>query len=184
MSQKLLEAFKIVLKSDKSTFRRYIVLGSFDGLLVALSIIISSAISKTPISKVIPLTVSGLVGVSISSLWNTIVAEYKEKERELKELERQVMRSLKGTIYDYSFKIGVILATIAHTLSPFIGLIPLIVYIISKNVLITVLLSTASLSILGFIYEGEIKEKLFTVILMIIAGLASALFSILITTSL
>jgi len=184
VSQKLIEAFKIVLRNDKSTLRRYIVLGSFDGLLVALSIIISSAISKTSIPKVIPLTVSGLVGVSISSLWNTVIAEYKEKERELKELERHVMRSLKGTVYDYSFKISVILATLAHTLSPFIGLVPLIVYIVSKNVAITILLSVVSLSILGFIYEGEIKEKLLTMILMVIAGLTSALFSILITTSL
>jgi len=184
VSQKLLEAFKVVLKNDKSTFRRYIVLGSFDGLLVALSIIISSAVSKTPISKIIPLTVSGIVGVSISSMWNTIVAEYKEKEEELRELERQIMRSLKGTVYDYSFKISVTLATLAHTLSPFIGLVPLIIYIITKNIALTILLSAASLSILGIIYEGELKDRLVTMILMVIAGIISALLSILITTTL
>ena len=184
MSQKLLEAFKVALKSNKPTFRRYIVLGSFDGLLVALSIIISSAVSKTPISKIIPLTISGIVGVSVSSMWNTFLAEYKEKEEELKELERHVMRSLKGTIYDYSFKISVMLATLAHTLSPFIGLVPLIIYIITKNITLTILLSVVSLSIIGVIYEGELKEKLTTIALMVLAGLVSALLSIFITTTL
>ncbi|MBP1356969.1 MAG: hypothetical protein JZD40_00545, partial [Sulfolobus sp.] len=98
MSEKLLEAFKMVIHNDKSTIRRYIILGSFDGLLVALSIIISSAVARTPSIKIIPLTLSGIVGVSISSMWNTIVAEYKEKEEELRRLERQMMKSLKGTV--------------------------------------------------------------------------------------
>ena len=184
MSQKLLEAFKVVLKNDKSIFRRYIVLGSFDGLIVALSIIVSSAISKTPTSKIIPLTLSGIVGVSLSSLLNTIVAEYKEKEKELKDLERHVMRSLKGTIYEYSFKISIMLATLAHTLSPFIGLVPLIIYIVTKNIILTILLSAISLSILGVVYNEKLKDRLITMILMITAGLAAALFSILITTNL
>ncbi|MBB5252316.1 hypothetical protein [Sulfurisphaera ohwakuensis] len=184
MSQKLLDAFKIVVKSDKSSIRRYLVLGAFDGLLVSLSIIVSSALAKTPIPKLIPLTLSGIVGVSLSSMWNTIVVELKEKEEELKELEKQMMRSLKGTVYDYSYKISVILSTIAHTLSPFIGLIPLLIYILLKNVTLTIILSAGSLSILGVFYEGEIKEKVFTIILMVVAGIIASLFSILITTTL
>ncbi|BFH74540.1 membrane protein [Sulfurisphaera javensis] len=184
MSQKLLTAFKMILRDDKSSFRRYIVLGAFDGLLVALSIIVSSAIAKTPIPKLIPLTLSGIVGVSLSSMWNTIVVELKEREEDLKELERQMMRSLRGTVYDYSMKIGVILSTIAHTLSPFIGLVPLLIYILFRNITLTILLSAGSLSVLGIFYEGELREKIFTIVLMVMAGLVSALLSILITTSL
>lgn len=184
MSQKLLTAFKMILKDDKSSFRRYIVLGAFDGLLVALSIIASSAVSNTPISKLIPLTLSGIIGVSLSSMWNTIVVELKEREEELKRLERQMMRSLKGTVYDYSLKISVILSTISHTLSPFLGVIPLLLYIATRNVILTILLSGGSLSILGVFYEGQLKEKIFTVVLMVLAGIISAFLSIFITTTL
>lgn len=184
MSEKLLEAFKMVIHNDKSTIRRYIILGSFDGLLVALSIIISSAVARTPSIKIIPLTLSGIIGVSISSMWNTIVAEYKEKEEELRRLERQMMKSLRGTVYEYSMRIGILLATLSHTVSPFVGIVPLLIYLILKSVTLTILLSAVSLSLLGIIYEGELREKLLTMTLMVSAGIISALLSILITTTL
>ncbi|MDT7875175.1 MAG: hypothetical protein RXQ80_00930 [Sulfolobaceae archaeon] len=183
MFNKLLEAFKITVRNDKHLFRRYLILGSFDGLLVAVSVLVASVLSGVSEQKFIPAVVSGIIGVTISSMWNTLIVELKEKQEELKELERQMMRTLKGTIYDYSNKLSVILSTISHSLSPLLGLVVILIYNLTRNVSVTIFLSAISLSILGFVYEGDLKEKITTAILMFIAGLIASFLSILIATS-
>ncbi len=59
----------------------------------------------------------------------------------------------------------------------------ILIYNLTRNVSVTIFLSAISLSILGFVYEGDLKEKITTAILMFIAGLIASFLSILIATS-
>lgn len=94
-----LEALKLALKQDKDTFRRYMVLGAFDGLVVGVSLIVTLGTLSNE-ELVIHSALSGIIGVSAASFWNTVVAESREKAIELRNLERQMLRALKGTIYE------------------------------------------------------------------------------------
>ncbi|BCU71413.1 hypothetical protein [Stygiolobus caldivivus] len=183
MSNKLWEAFRVSLRNDKHLIRRYIILGAFDGILVAISVLLTSVLARESTPKIVSVVVSGIIGVTISSMWNTMVVEVKEKREELRQLELQMMRKLKGTIYDYSFKISIILTTLSHSLSPFFGLVSLIVYLSTRSIMLTVLISAVILSGLGILYEGDLKEKIGTAILMFIAGIVASLLSILISTN-
>lgn len=183
MFDKLLEAFKVSLRNDRQLIRRYLVLGAFDGILVAVSVLITSVIAGENIEKITPIVLSGITGVTISSMWNTMVVEIKEKREELRQLELQMMRKLKGTIYDYSFKLSIILTTLSHSLSPFLGLISLLIYQATRNVTLTIIFSAITLSGLGIVYEGDIKEKIGTAIMMFIAGIIASLLSLLISTN-
>mgnify|MGYP001772522332 CR=1 FL=1 len=183
MFERLVEAFKVSLRNDKQIIRRYIILGAFDGILVSISVLITSVLAGESLDKITSVVLAGIMGVTISSMWNTLVVEVKEKREELKHLEMQMMRTLKGTIYDYSFKISIILSTLSHSFSPFIGLVTLLIYNLTKNVLLTIVFSSLALSGLGVVYEGDLKEKLGTAVLMFIAGIIASLLSILISTS-
>ncbi|AHC51841.1 membrane protein [Sulfolobus acidocaldarius SUSAZ] len=183
-SKLLLEAFKIAIRDNLPLLRRYLILGAFDGILVGLSILVSTVIVEANFNTILLGIMSGLIGVAMSSLCNTLVVEIKEKELELRNLERQILKSLKGTIIDYSQKIGIFLNTLVHGLSPFIGVVIIVFYYFSENMWVTIFLSSLILSILGSIYSGEIKERINTAIIMLIAGLVTAALSILLTKTL
>ncbi len=141
-------------------FRRYLLLGAFDGITLELSILLSSQAAKLEGRELLLVTISSLLAISISSGWNALIIELNEANLSLQELERQMLRSLKGTVYDYSFKIAAILSAILHALSPFLGIFPIMLYIYTKNFIMAEVLSLFILAIIGFIYGTRIKERL------------------------
>ncbi|ARM76248.1 hypothetical protein [Acidianus manzaensis] len=174
MIDKIIDGLKYSLKNERSILRRYLILGSFDGLLLAVSIVTSALITHLN-TKTTDLTViSGLLSISISSILNSAIAEIKEREIEFEYLEKQMMKSLKGTIYDYGMKITVILSAISHGLSPFLGIAILLAYDYTKNLIIILLSSSLILFLLGILYEGDIKEKIKTSIFIVLSGLIVA----------
>ncbi|WOE51273.1 hypothetical protein [Sulfuracidifex metallicus] len=180
-NQKILNAIKYALLNDMESARNYVVLGSFDGLLLSISIIMGSVLYGISTADMRTAIVSGLVGTSISSLWNAFVVELSQKREELEELEKQVMRSLKGTVYDYSGKISAIVSGISHGVSPFLGLIPFEVFSTTHSMMYTLLISLSMLFLMGLLYGNEIKQKLKTSLVMIVAGVIAVLVIFLIS---
>lgn len=176
----VIDGIKYALKHEKAILRRYLILGSFDGVLLALGILIPAIVTNVNIKNTEIAIISGLTAVAISSVWNSLIIEAREKIREYKELERQMMRSLKGTIYDYGTKATIVLSAIAHGVSPFLGLIVLYSYTFTKNAIIVLTSSSLVLFLLGLSYEGEIKDKIVSGILILGAGLFTALLTYLI----
>ncbi len=170
-SQKIWNALKYAILHDMGNARNYIVLGSFDGLLLSISIIMGSVIYNVSLTDMRTAIISGLVGTSISSLWNAFVVELSQKKEELEELERQLMRSLKGTVYDYSGKVSAVISGISHGVSPFLGLVPFEVFSFTHGIVYTLLVSLGMLFMMGLLYGDEIKQKIRTSVVMIIAGL-------------
>ncbi|AWR97545.1 hypothetical protein DFR86_08255 [Acidianus sulfidivorans JP7] len=174
MLDKIIDGLKYSLKNDKSILRRYLILGSFDGLLLSVSIITSAIITHLSTRTTDITVISGLISISISSILNSAIAEIKEREIEFEYIEKQMMKSLKGTIYDYGMKITIILSALAHGFSPFLGIIILLAFNYTRNLLIILLSSSAILFGLGILYEGDIKEKIKTSIFIVLAGLVVA----------
>jgi len=175
VADKLYEAFKYVIKYElKSSIRRYIVLGAFDGILLSLSILLSSVISHFPISDITVAVLSGTIATAVSSTWNALVVELGEKKAELERLEKQVLKSLRGTIYDYSGKISAVLSAISHGASPFLGLLILYAYQYSQNYLVSLILGLVLLGILGLLYGEKLRDKAMTMAQLIVAGLITS----------
>ncbi|MEM0187906.1 MAG: hypothetical protein QW550_00750 [Saccharolobus sp.] len=176
MLNKLYDALKYVVKYElKSSVRRYIILGAFDGILLTLSILLSGVLAHFSLSNISLSIHSGLIATSISSTWNTLVVELGEKRSELEKIERQVLRSLKGTIYDYSSKISAIMATAAHGLSPFSGLLILYSYYYLHSILLSLSIGVVSLGALGLLYGERIRDKLYSALQLVSVGLITSI---------
>ncbi|WP_338600416.1 hypothetical protein V6M85_11930 [Sulfolobus tengchongensis] len=181
MVNKLYEAFMYVIKYElKQSIRRYVILGAFDGILLGLSILLAGVISHISLDSISISIYSGIVATAISSTWNALVVELGEKKTELERMEKQVLKSLRGTIYDYSGKIASVLAAIAHGLSPFLGLTVLYMYEYSHSTFLSLCVGLASLGILGLLYGEGIKNKIYTMIQLIVAGIVTAFITLLI----
>ena len=173
----LKDYMRLVLSEGKSSFRRYLVLGAFDGLIVSLSILLAVG-NALNVGEVINAVTSGLIGVSAASFWNTLVAEGKEKELELRELERQMLRSLKGTVYEKSARIVVWVSSLVHALSPLIGFVNVLVFLVVRDLVVAGAVGIASISALGLVYEGDLREKARSVLIMTVAGIVTALLAV------
>ncbi len=180
MLEKIIDGLKYSIKYDKSILRRYLILGAFDGILLATGVLISAAASKLSIQDTNLAVLSGIIAIAISSMWNSLVVEAKERKLEYEQLERQMMKRLKGTIYDYGMKSTIVLSVISHGLSPFLGVFAVIVYDYTKDIFYGILISLVILFILGLSYEGDLREKLQSGVIIIIAGIITVLITMLI----
>ncbi|MEM2662381.1 MULTISPECIES: hypothetical protein [Metallosphaera] len=170
MFDRFIEGLRYSLRNERPMLRRYLVLGAFDGVLLSLGILVSSILANAP-SRVIELTVvSGIIAVSISSAWNSLIVEVKERKLEFDRLERQMMRSLKGSTYDYGMKVTIVLSVLAHGLSPFLGLISLYVTLLTRALAYGIVTSLGELFLLGLAYEGSWKEKIRSGIIIAVGG--------------
>ncbi|AWS00649.1 hypothetical protein DFR87_08520 [Metallosphaera hakonensis JCM 8857 = DSM 7519] len=140
--------------------RRYLILGAFDGVLLSLGILVSANLAKAPQNVTELSVISGIIAVSISSAWNSLIVEAKERRLEFDRLERQMMRSLKGSVYDYGMKITIVLSVLSHGLSPFLGLISLLTTVVTRNVAYGTFVSLLELFLLGLSYEGSKMDKI------------------------
>lgn len=170
MLEKFVDGLKYSFKQDRNIFRRYLILGAFDGLLLVISIVTTALLAHISEKTANLTTISSLLSISIASIANTLIVEIKEKQLEFKNLEKQMMRSLKGTIYDYGMKISIVLSALFHGLSPFLGLIILFTFNYTKNFFMIVLSSSLILFSLGLFYEGDLKEKIKTSIFIVVSG--------------
>ena len=138
--------------------RRYLVLGTFDGLLTSISVIVASFLSNASPHQTISVTLSALIGISAASAANAFVVELQEYKKEISRLERQLMKSLKGTFYVRSMEISIALLTLVHAMSPFSGLILMVSYLVIRGItglILSVAISLILLFFMGLIYGTE-----------------------------
>lgn len=183
--RKLMDYYEIA--NTGPILRRYVILGVFDGILIVLTIILATWIKRLEPEVTWTSGVSGIIGISIASLWNTIQAEWHERYVELRRIERYILRSLRGTLYEKAYLASIILSTIAHTLSPLVGLAPLTIYKTLHDIGIDGLVPsiTTSLTILlllGLMYRRELGtlHSVKSGIFMMIAGLLAVAITLII----
>ncbi len=145
--------------------RRYITLGMFDGIVVALAAIIAADIKNLSSTILWTSGLSSLLGVSLASAWNAVQAELLERSSEIKKIEKVMLRPLRGTILHKAHKITIAVCTIAHALSPLSGLFLILLYISIRTILpsiallITMISGSIILGTLGLMYRSEMKRR-------------------------
>jgi len=111
------EVMRVFRKDDIA--RRYFIMNSFDGALTILGIIVALYLSGTTSVKVIIVScVGAAIAMGVSGLWGAYSAEYAERLRKFKELERHMMKKLNGTDLERRMKIITVTLALVDGLSP------------------------------------------------------------------
>jgi len=112
---------------DDPIARRYFVMNFFDGIMTAFGIVIGGAVA---IGNPVTLIKAGLgasMAIMVSGFFGAYMAEKTERRIELKELERLIMKDLKGTELDHKANKAVLKLAAIDALSPFVGaMIPIL----------------------------------------------------------
>jgi predicted membrane protein (TIGR00267 family) len=100
------------------------VVNSFDGILIVLGVLFGSrAAGVVQASAIIRITIAGAMAMFISGFFGCYFTEKAEREREIKELERAMLKKLdKSVIHDASTRVPILIA-LADGLSPLVSAI-------------------------------------------------------------
>ena len=148
--------------------RRYFVMNSFDGALTMLGIIVGSYVSgKMTVSLVLGAGFGASFAMAISGLSGAYMTERAERRRDLKELERSMLRNMENSMHAKAMRAATIWVTIIDGGAPLLtGLIALIPFLFAsfnllspvRAVYFSVGLVMLMLFILG-IFLGRISKE-------------------------
>ncbi|MEW5936424.1 MAG: VIT1/CCC1 transporter family protein [Candidatus Thermoplasmatota archaeon] len=116
--------------------RRYFVMNAFDGALTTLGVVIGAYIAGRLDPLIIILAgLSGAIAMSISGFSGAYLTEAAERGRELKELERALLKPLKDTVQSRATHFATFLTAIVDALSPFLSSLLVLAPFIAAEVL-------------------------------------------------
>ena len=156
-----------------SLSRRYFVIGTFDGALTILALVIgayagSVAHVQEPeliekLGQVIFTTGLAMgIGLGISSFFGAYESERIERRIELKKLEKQMLTKMKGTIYDDAAKFAVLWSSFVHGISPMIAawipIIPFLIMDVHRAIIVSITISLFILFATGM-YLGKVAKR-------------------------
>jgi len=148
--------------------RRYLVMNGFDGILVFLGLLVGMYLSEIKEPTLIIFTsLSTFLAVAISGFVGTFVAEKAEREKEIRSLERAMLRKLSNTIIRDAARFACFYSALVAAISPmlfaFIPMIP--IFLTTLGLLnfdtaffISISLALIILFLLG-IFLGKISEE-------------------------
>lgn len=173
---------QIAASNFRAIARRLFVMNGFDGALTLLGIITGSYMAG--ITNPVYVIGSGLgacLAMGISGMTGAYLTERAERERELKHLEKVMLKDLSGSIQDAASRLIPILTAIIDGISPALtGCITLLPFLFRLNIEIAYILgivfNMGTLFFLG-IYLGQVSKqnKLLNGIKMLFVGLVTAL---------
>jgi predicted membrane protein (TIGR00267 family) len=146
---------------SKNEQGRYIILGSIDGVLAILGVVIGTSQVVDDPSIVINAAFGGAVALAMTNGVGSYLAESAVEYGKLAELEKPLLRSLEDTKIEDETKKKIWNDSIAHGGASFIGsLIPIVPFAVLENYRLetSVVLSIITLSILGM-YSGKIAKQ-------------------------
>ena len=148
--------------------RRYFVMNGFDGILTVLGIVLGAYATNVRTPQIIIITViSVCIANAISGFSGTFMSENAERIRQVKILEKKMLKTFHHSIIEDSAKFASLYCATVAALSPFllgiINLTPMILadfniisYTTSFYLLIAISLST--LFVLG-IFLGKVSKE-------------------------
>ncbi len=184
----ILEYLKSI--SRESIARRYFLMNSFDGSLTIFGIILALQLAGSGNPKVILISCLGAaIALAVSGVWSAYAAEKAERLREMKTLERHILRDLDDTRIERQLNSIVLKVTLVNGLSPFIAVLVIISpYIASQLGLLSAdsaftlsLIFVATILFSLGVIAGSISEddKLGNGVKMLSAGVVVAVITIL-----
>lgn len=160
--------------------RRYFVIGTFDGALTILGIILGAyAVGKLSNDLILIAGMAAGIGLAISSAVGAFEAERIEIVLRHKEIERAMLSRVKGDREETQF-ISNLASAVVHGVSPLVGiLIPLVPFLFLPAIdamYCALVLAHAFLFGIGAYLGGILKEMiLYTGLRFVIAGLVTAI---------
>ncbi|WP_440952119.1 VIT1/CCC1 transporter family protein [Methanococcoides sp. FTZ1] len=140
---------------------RYIILGSIDGLLAVLGVVIGTSHVVDDPSIIINAALGGAVALALTNGIGSYLAESAVEYGHLSDLEKPLLRSLESTKLESQTKKKIWNDSIAHGGSSFIGsLVPISPFVLIDEMAleISVVMSISVLAILG-VYSGRIAKQ-------------------------
>jgi predicted membrane protein (TIGR00267 family) len=160
---------RVYLKVTKATgiVRRYFVMNGFDGAMTVFGIILGSWIAGVSKPEIIILAGLGAcLAMGLSGLFGAYMAEKAERERRLKEMEKDTHNNVDPIQYEAARFVTVYVALIdglSPVLTAIISLIPFIFVSVGwisiwNAYIVSLALSLATLFLLG-IYLGRVARE-------------------------
>ena len=190
--KKLRERLKhyIFISGADEIMRRYAVINSFDGLITAFGIVNGLSLSGNlrPDLAVISCISSG-VSMALSGFLGVYMSEKAEREADMRELERHLISSLRGTNIDRAMRVSVILTALIDSVSPLLSaFVVTIPFILSLHGILTIwyaycgfmVTSVILLAFLGYAMGRRSGRGLRYSVLMVLIGIIMAVLNILI----
>ncbi len=153
---------------------RYIILGSIDGLLATLGIIVGVSITNVQSSVVISAAFGGAIALALTNGIGSYLAESTVEYGKLAETEKSLLRDLSDTYIESQSRKKIIKDSITHGGASFLGsLVPLAPYILSTgSVVASIALSLLSLVGLG-IFSGYVSKRSYIASVIKMVGLGT-----------
>ena len=166
-----------------SIARRYFVIGSFDGALTILGVILGSLHSLSK-ELVVTAGVAGGVALAVSSIVGAYEAERVENKLEHRELESAMLTKVHGT-HEKAVRFTTIVSSLIHGVAPLIAaMIPVIPFLfmdVHMAVLLSIVITLSFLFVMGAYMGSLIKENIvYSGLRFILAGLLTAAITYLI----
>lgn len=139
---------------------RYIILGMTDGILAVLGIVIGAFVMNATTKLIIGAGLGGALALAMTNTLGSYFAETTVEYGKLVEIEESMIRDLRGTILEKEISMRVLRSSIIHGSFSFIGsMVPLLPIVLLKDyeIYISIVLSMASLAILGYI-SGKVSK--------------------------
>jgi len=140
---------------------RYIILGSIDGILAILGVVIGTSHVVEDPSIVINAAFGGAVALALTNGVGSYLAESAVEYGKLAELEKPLLRSLESTKIEDETKKKIWNDSIAHGGASFLGsLVPMLPFVLIDSYMleVSIVLSIMTLAILGM-YSGRIAKQ-------------------------
>jgi len=156
-----------ILKEEEIA-RRYFIMNSFDGVLVALGVVIAMYLTGIDEPRVVIVSCLGAaIAIAVSGVWSAYAAERAERMKALRELEKHMLKDLGETRIGRRVHIMSFLIALVNGLSPlFVSLVLIFPFVISQLGLLPLELAFYSsitliltvLFLLG-VFVGKIGEE-------------------------
>lgn len=163
--------------------RRYFAMNAFDGVLTIMGVLMGSLTAGITDARIVITTgLSTSVAMGISGLWGSYLTESAERKRDLDELSRSTLTSLKTSRIGRAARFAAVVVAIVDGISPFFAsLLVLIPFFVSSmfptiQIVYYTALGTALLTLFALgVFLGSISKDnlLISGIKTLIAGIAS-----------
>ncbi len=147
---------------EESERGRYIILGTIDGILAVLGIIIGLSSASVSSIVIIKAALGGAIALCLTNSIGSYLAESAVEYGKLSEVEQALLQNLKHTRIEKITKRNILIDSLLSGGSSFFGsLIPILPFVLAPDGIaeyISITLALAALVILG-LFSGKISSQ-------------------------
>jgi predicted membrane protein (TIGR00267 family) len=157
---------------------RYIILGTIDGLLAVLGIVIGTQSITSDLRIVVGASLSGAVALALTNGAGSYLAESTVEYAKIARMEKAILRRLHDTSIEKKAKKKIVAQSLVHGGSSFLGsmipIVPLLIPPLANGPLPSIVLSVMTLVGLGFL-SGKVSKTRVIVSVIKMVGLGVAI---------